>query len=101
MILYYEVDQSHERHELQLPHYWATLDDGWIEIFAVECAEDYEANHDGLEGWEEGVARTFALFDVDGKPLGTCSVEMEMAPRYSAEVVKPKQNNLDSAGDSL
>lgn len=68
-----------------------------VEHVAEECAADYQQNHGGRESnWP----LTFKVFDVGGKHLGTCIVEREVRPVFSA-VLLSKESQIAAKAAEL
>lgn len=68
-----------------------------VEHVAEECAADYQRNHGGRESnWP----LTFKVFDVGGKHLGTCIVEREVRPVFSA-VLLSKESQIAAKAAEL
>lgn len=51
---------------------------------AMICGRDFFHEHDG---WEASWPIPFQLFDSDGMPSGTFSVDMEAEPQFIAEPI--------------
>jgi hypothetical protein len=63
----------------------SNLPDGWGDTLAAEAAEDYHSNHDG---WESSWPLEITVADIDGKVIGTFSVDRDVEPVFSAREIK-------------
>lgn len=59
-----------------------------LEYLAEDAAEDFHNNHDG---WESEWPLTFNIYDTDDNLLGTCTVDREHNPTFSASKVEAPQ----------
>jgi hypothetical protein len=56
-----------------------------VKYVAEDAAEDYYRNHDG---WECSWPQVVHIWQEDGTFIGSCTVEMEAVPSFSASSVQ-------------
>jgi hypothetical protein len=85
----YAVDGEGFENSFPIHSEWNIKDDLELKWLAETAAENYRDNHDG---WEADWPIEITLYSLDGKDLGTFSVELEWEPSYSATQVKEAVN---------